>query len=247
MNESKKMHILMKMFKYKEYADDFRMGKLFANTLDYFQKLEGEEGQGDPYEGAMWSSEHDILTLMTPAGPFKITPDLLEHYLSFQRINHVNVVCFCEFRLPVEVVYGILSTPAEFMNEVPIPQKLQYDFGPHMVVIRDRAEFENRVNRELRKQTIMGHVKAFGQRPVQYEDYQPKFWDMVGIGAAGNNFLKPAFFKRSSFSYQSEYRIAFERDSILPTGGPYTLNIGDIRDITFYAKTSNALVLQGPG
>ena len=108
-----------------------------------------------------------------------------------------------------------------------------------------RMEFENRVKRELNRQFITGHVTAFDKRSVQYEDYQPKFWDVMDIAATGNNFLKPAFFKRSAFSHQSEYRIAFERNSILPAGGPYTLNIGDIRDITFYAKTSNVLVFQG--
>ena len=76
-----------------------------------------------------------------------------------------------------------------------------------MVVIFDRVEFNKRLKQELRRQYIKGTITTFKGERVQYEDYRPKIWEISNASTSDNRLL-PAFHKRSSYSYQVEYRLA---------------------------------------
>lgn len=244
MSETSSVHVLVKMFQCQQYADEFREGKLFANTLKYFQGLEALGGQADPYEGSAFSDENSILTLWADSNCHtRITPDILEEPIRFQQINHVNVICFHELRLPFIITDEPPVNPVTITKEIRVPQRLQEEFGPHMVVIPDRAEFNNRLKQELYRQYIKGAITTFKGGKVQYEDYRPKSWEIWNTNTPDNRLLA-AFYKRSLYEYQSEYRLAFERQSIVRSGSPHILNIGDIKDITFYGNTSAPLVVQ---
>ena len=45
--------VLATFFQEEKYANDFVEGRLFANRLSYFKKLEGDERRGDEDEGAI--------------------------------------------------------------------------------------------------------------------------------------------------------------------------------------------------
>ena len=49
------IYFLVKVFSDKKYAEDFVNGKLFANRLSYFRKLEEEQqaNRGDRHEGVV--------------------------------------------------------------------------------------------------------------------------------------------------------------------------------------------------
>ncbi|HIF9375049.1 TPA: hypothetical protein ACX6RV_002942 [Photobacterium damselae] len=60
---SKTLFFFVKVFDNKKYADDFMKGKLFANRLSFFKKLEekAEANRGDRHEGVLsWHQKDDI-------------------------------------------------------------------------------------------------------------------------------------------------------------------------------------------
>ena len=60
---SKMILFLVKVFEKEEHARDFVNGEIFANRLFHFKKLEGDEGRGDEYEGAIMPQlEGSIIT-----------------------------------------------------------------------------------------------------------------------------------------------------------------------------------------
>ena len=244
MNETDSVFLLTKMFQNQQYANDFRNGKLFANSLSYFQNMETQGGQADPDEGATWSGENDILTLsFSPNDSISITRDDLMEPMKFQRINHVNVVCFHAWKLPIIKTSELPSTSDRVTRELQIPKRLQREFGDYAVVICNRNEFFNRIQRELNRQYLNGDVTSFKAGLVQYADYRPLYWDIYGPDVTQNKFLNAAFHKRASYKYQEEYRIAIERRFVVKGGAPCVLNIGDISDITMSFMTSKPLAL----
>lgn len=226
------------MFKEQQYADEFREGKLFANPLSYFQKIEAQEGQFDADEGSTWTGEDDILTLSSKSmGSIDITNDDLAEPMRIQQINHVNVICFHEWKLPITKINELPADLGEQTVNIQIPKRLKNEFGDSAVIVANRNKFYNRLGQELARQRIKGNITAHRKGWVQYADHKPLFWDI-------QNSLDAAFYKNTRYSYQREYRVAFERRFIIRGGTPYTLNIGDIKDITIAISTSDVLNLR---
>lgn len=230
--------IMMKMFQNQQYADEFRRGKLYANPLTYFQQLEAQNGQADPDEGSHWSGEDGVLTLWTdPSDKVTLGRDDLLGPIRFQMLNHINVVCFHVWTPPDELSNKLLSNVGGEAIPYQMPQRLQREFGDHLVAIRDCPEFLDRLNSALLRQYLSGDFTRARRGKVQYQDHQPVF-------LSDPYSLEAAFYKGTRFQYQSEYRVAFERRDAPRGGTPHTLDIGDIRDITMSLKTSDPLYCQ---
>ena len=240
MNRTNRPEILMKIFKHQQHADAFRRGKLYANPLRYFQQLEGQNGQADPDEGSSWSGEDGVLTLWSSSEPSNKVifgrDDLLKP-IGFQMLNHINVVCFHVWTPPDELSNKLLSNIDGEPLPYQMPQRLQREFGDHLVAIHNCPEFLDRLNRALLRQYISGDFTRARQGKVQYQDHQPVF-------LSDPYSLEAAFYKGTRFQYQSEYRVAFERRDVPRGGHPDTLDIGDKRDITVSLKTSDTLYCQ---
>lgn len=227
---------IAKMFAQKEYADDFRRGKLHANTLNYFQRLEEGGGRSDPFEGAVWLPlDNSILTI----GSYTFPNDQLARPVSFQSnlTGRINVVCLYAFHS------GEFPDPDDlpsdmkvYKHEFSVPKDCQNDFGPYAVLITDLGEFMARLDKELQESYIKGRILSYRRGSVNYSDYQPSLWDYMGRPEPTIGSLEPAFHKLLKFHGQNEYRIAFDtgKDQKLPC----SLNIGDISDITLSLRTS---------
>ena len=225
------LFLLAKMFTCPEYVDDFRAGRLYANTLGYFQKLEGGGGQPDPREGSLWI---DTKTSFVHLGDLQLTGDMVKP-IAFQSnlTNRVNVIC-------LYALHSRLLIPASDELPANLDEKVYRqefrapeDFGSYAVVVTDPEEFMARVVQELQLRYIKGSIARFRIDSVKYGAIQPSFFDYMGGKLSP---LDPVFHKRQKFRYQNEYRIAF--DTGVDEEEPRTLDIGDIRDITHPLRTA---------
>ncbi len=209
----------------------FRKGHLYANTLDYFRNLEAA-GQGDPNEGSVYSNKFYSTTADT--NNRKISIYNSDDPIQFLPLGHVHIVCF--YRLMVEITNEDVNTNRQIHIE---PNKIHSEFGSHMVVITDKLEFHRRVKHALDIQVIKNTIVNYRGDKIKYTD-DIMHWDCIETVPRSKQLL-PAFRKRLEYKYQNEYRWVFEKDILYCDGKPYILDIGDIRDITFHARTSEPL------
>ena len=113
-------------------------------------------------------------------------------------------------------VYCMYALRASRASKLIDPQN--FTFGDTYAVFTDGDEFLRRV-----RQAAEAHGLRITWRPVQYVD-RGTYHGAMGV-----------FRKFSAFSYQSELRIA-----IFPgTGGPFSLKLGDLSDITLTGELAS--------
>ena len=201
---------LIKFFRYKSFADDFLEGKLYANRLSCFRKMEKAQG-GDPDEGAIEfptdnariefrdSITGEIANVIESeefVGPISLRPNW---------VNFLNV--FCMHKAGV--------TNNDLGASIRIDSGLPKRFGEHVVVITNVKEFFARVDKVATAKT-----QEYRRGPVIYDE-PASFEELHSIRAA--------LYKKPEFSGEREYRFVFSID--MDNGNANCLEIGDIKDI----------------
>ena len=214
----KTIFFFVKFFKNEQYAKDFIGGKVFANRLSYFKRIEGNEdfNRTDKHEG--------VIGWFQPGrGRFEIngmdiTGDLAGP-VEMQRkwLDDLNVFCVYAAHSG-DLDLGNLSTENidAFRSQLEIPDDC-LKLGKFAVVVKDVAGFISRVETSVKSENyrvFRGFVKYYNP-----ESFHGNFSDGEAI-----------FRKRDEHKHQQEYR--FVIDTLIKGTNPVTLNIGDIRDIT---------------
>ena len=217
------LFLMAKLFARKDYADAFRAGRLYANTLGHFRNLTGRGGQADPCEGALWIDHPDTA--------FEQMEDM--RHSSYQMAFHsnltdrVNVVCLYALHSRL-LIPASDELPADLDGKVYRQDfRAPENFGSYAVMVTDPEEFMARVDQELQRCYTKGSIARSRRGLVEYCEIRPSFFDYMGGKLSP---LDPVFHKRLEFRHQNEYRIAF--DTGVDEEEPRTLDIGDIRDIT---------------
>ena len=219
-----------KFLEKESHATDFLDGKLYANKLGYFKRLEErhEANRGDIHEGTIaWGQPGQI---RVEINGLDMSEDLAEPVsLSSHRLDELNVLCLYTGRIKNE------TDAAKIRRQLLIHEKCR-EFGDHLVLLTNGPEFLRRVMRGAELRNIRA---AHG--PVRY--YNP--------GKFSGSFpgIRGAFMKQEAFGFQQEYRIVFEPRIAIP--GPLRLDIGDISDIairsTIEEINRDLEVRAGPG
>ena len=228
---------LVKIFACREHAEAFRTGRLRANTLGHFRKLEGREGLGDPGEGGLCIPDGAVLTLGDT--PFIVGRDIRSVVFHSNLTDRVNVVCMFALHsglLPDPNTLDLPDDQMEYQHVFKLPASMSDDFGPHAVVVTDLKAFTERVDRSLKCLHSQDGCLLYRQGLVSYTDTPPSFFDYMDDTETRISPLAPVFVKGTSFRHQSEYRIAF--DSGNNQEQVRVLDIGDIHDITFALPTA---------
>lgn len=215
---------LAKVFQYAKYADDFVEGKLYANRLAYFKKLEDSGVRGDQDEGAIMPQSDDLTIDLTAtnqstgetsnirtsgnelADPLVMRPEWFDH---------INVFCMYAGHT------GDLETVSEknvaaFKKQLEIPEECE-QLGKYAVIIKNTSEFFRRVKEGAKR-------KGYGFRRGLVNYYDAK------LGSpATREPLDTIFTKRKEFEYQKEYRLTINTGTL--GCNPITLDIGKIDDI----------------
>lgn len=217
------IHELIKFGKY-EHMKALQEGKIFARPLSYFQNTEQAEldkaSRHDQYEGTLELHQPKILMeqggnvlVANPEGEIlaDITPSIIGPIRASNGYIKSTPV-FCMSAIHSELLNNYQN------GKVPVLIDNRFEeFGDYVLIIYDYTKFIEKVKKLCEKYTsnkiapVPGIVKY-----VDINNYHGKY----GV------FKKPF-----EFSYQIEFRIAFDGLS-LPSDHSIIVDIGDISDFS---------------
>ncbi len=216
---------LAKFFEKPEYAVDFVQGRIYANTLKFFQELEcsNPSDRADRYEGIMaWLQPEGtimeiggaVITADDLAGPVEIRTNWANY------LNVFSMHAGHSEALDVPSPAGL--TAEDIRRELLVPEACA-SFGEDAVLVTNASEFIARV-----KTALPAGFKLYRDL-VQYYDPDAYSGHFYGV--------EPAFRKQLRHSYEREYRLAFESPS--ERKKPLDFKVGDLSDITVRVKFSD--------
>ena len=226
-NGVRTIFLLVKVFRKKEYAEDFVRGKMFANRLSYFKGIEDDEGRADEDEGAIVvpKSEDLVFALATIEEDGKTTENTITGHdlaapISVRPKWFEDINLFC--------MYAVHSGSYQGMSDGQIEGFVADDctkLGTYAVVVKNVPAFIQRVKDAAKVQEygILGRL-------VNY--YDPE----VGTPPVRTS-IDTIFNKRKRYEDQREFRFAIDTRS---TGcNPIVLEVGEIEDIALCMKTTD--------
>ncbi len=215
---------LAKVFQEQDHANEFISGRLFANRLSYFKRVEDAEGRGDPREGAILPPLDRLTITLEGKDPrtgsveeITITGHDLEAppVIVPRWFDHINL--FCMYAAHSGGLHGIsLDNLRDLRKQVEIPESYA-KLGKHAVVIIDNPEFIRRVK-------VAAQREGYGICCALVSYYDPD----VGTAPVRSQ-LETIFTKSKVFEYQREFRLAINTGSL--GCEPIVLDIGQIDDI----------------
>ena len=222
---TKRFLMLVKFFAKKQHADKMLSGELRAGRLKKFRETEDQARRDDLEGTVLWKG--GTLTLRSGEGESAtISPDDLAGPIEWRPHLLGNLNVFCMMAFPSDLgpwpSWPLVDQITEQVAEsLPTCRK----FGKHAVVITDAKEFLKRITRAAER----ANWQVRCSRVTYYDSYPPDV--AVGDGLS----FTPAFLKPRKFELEREFRVAMYTG----TAGddPATLDIGEIRDISFYTET----------
>ena len=216
--------VLVKFLAEEAYVRDLLAGRIYANRLSWFRRIEESDnsGRGDVHEG--------ILGWFQPGrGVFKWGDiDMMPHIdrpieIRSNRLDHFNLFCTTYGWVGEDVLNSLADEyPGELSNTRVIP-KCWLSLGQHAVVIKDVHEFIRRM-----KEVADARGYVIGQRQVEY--YDPD----THHGATSS--ADAIFRKQDRYSYQHEFRFVIATQT--EGDDPAILEIGGIHDIALGVRTT---------
>lgn len=219
------IYFLIKFFKKKQHAEDFVRGKIFANRLSEFKRIESGDNFGriDRHEGtvAWYQPENIRLTL----NDIEIPSSDLAAPVSIQMgwLNHINVYCMHAAHTGDLKSVSLSREGIEaFRQKLLVPDKC-LDLGEYAVVVYNVPAFVKRMDAFAKARNYM-----YWHQLVKY--YSPETFD--GSFSDGEALFR----KQATYSFQREYRFAIW-DGVDGVA-PIILEIGDLSNITMQLKAS---------
>lgn len=205
-------------FQSSDKIESLRKGKIYANTLGYYRKLEedtGDEEVGDNYE-AMIHVNEGIIRIPETGEKIILNDSLI-------KTSNSDDYVFCMF--------GIYPDISSFKFTDKQKEKM-LSFGDTALIILDSEEFIKRVCIAAEK---AGYTAHFGA--VQYYDSSVDNGNMILSLVKG--MWNIAFWKRKAYIYQQEGRFVFTPGDAKVDH--IELDIGDISNITEVIPAKMAL------
>lgn len=222
---------LIKLGEY-ENLKKLQQGKLYFKNLKYYSELErttGDSSMGDSLEGLYRTTQGSFELYDKKTGKLIYTANNITNVIKYETVYKMPVFCMIGIKntdLPFEKIDdSFIGCNINLFNIIENMSEKSY-WGSALFII-DNNEFIKRVITACEKQGISCRCK-----PVQYTDMNINYKDR--IEDIDNNKFNIAFWKDNSYSKQYEYRIILEG---LKVEDSYTLDIGDISDITILKKS----------
>ena len=217
---------LVKFFDNLNHADDFVHGRIFANRLSRFKKVEDSDKSGrmDRHEGTIgWMQPGECCLTLNGmdmsddlAGPVQIQKNWL---------NHLNVFCVYAAHSG-DLNLASLSNIESLRQELTIPDECSA-LGKYAVVVKNVTEFINRMRSSAQAndyRITWGLVKYYA--PATFHG---NFRNVESVEAS-------AFWRQDQYRFQQEFRFVIDSGSLGECR--LVMDIGDIRDITLQLEST---------
>lgn len=236
------MRQLIKFFANKEYAEMFKSGKLYMNSLAYFWD-NGFEEQRDVLEGISDTLKKDGIGLPIDMQQV-VNGDVM---FRLEAYRYCNLYCF--YRVDISDQKYLLPTSKSIFPDtrfINLPPRSMSEFGDYVAVLKDEEEFISRVLKAVKTDwlCIAGDVRykerAGVKKPPKHsmylaskELYEATHWLR---GGANRTSTKDCFCKTTVYAEQKEWRICLFRNC--QDDKAYVLDIGDLSDIVDIVPSS---------
>ncbi|ART81472.1 hypothetical protein CBP31_01505 [Oceanisphaera profunda] len=210
------IYAFVKIFTEEFHAEAFRKGDLYMQTIRMFKEHKDESGElrGDQMEGVVAWYQPDKIKLEVSG--HEIPSSEIASPIAIHSNELLENNAFCIYSLNSQGHETVSAeTIKDFKRTLEIHEAC-YGLGAYCVAVLNAQEFINRCQEKVRSLNVDGKLGL-----VDYFD------EMTFNGELPKE--KHGFQKRSFFSHQREYRVLanLHRDPDI-----YTMNIGDLRDIT---------------
>ena len=234
-------YALLKHFQKSEFAEQFLQGKLYLNSLDRFRsisiaasKSQGNK-QSDVFEGSVPIEKDSINDEIYSAMPGVDKVQAFDPVFIFDEYKYSHLLCFSTIDFHT---HSISTINPDSMNE----------FGPHLVLIYNKAAFRERVFKALsaipgfsylcgriqyRQPTLNGKLA----KPVHSLSVSPDIVLNYHDVTCGKNYIRDCFNKSYSYSHQREWRLWLYKKNW--DTNPITLEVGDLHDIATHVTIEN--------
>lgn len=196
----------------EEHMKQFQQGKMFFNTLQYFAGCDPSIGRGDEFENVYKQT-------IGPSAVMDFKHEFHHVDIKMMRLangDYISRYINTEFFANLFCLYTVTSEQELEDQQLSISKEM-VGFGPYMLMIINPHEFLKRV-----KNSIGPKVKNLHIAGVIYIDINTL------------NDRKDYFKKPLRYSYQKEYRIAYQNDKEQTA----IYDIGPIEDISVLMATS---------
>lgn len=231
--EREKVFLLAKVFCNKGYAEQFLEGKLYANRVFEFKRIEDDLTRGDAYEGGVMldPDEHSMVIQAQDqeTGELEeITLGGLDFGSSIKmKLSYFdNLNLFCMYGVRISDLDSIPANTQVIKKKLALSKNF-HNFGKHAVVITDATQFINRVA-----------VAAMQERYALEFDFVKYYDPEVGTLLIPQS-IETLFTKRNELAWQKEFR--FVLNTFTQGKQAVILDIGSISDIAFLGNTSDMI------
>ncbi len=195
-----------RVFAQNAHAEAFMKGRLYANRVSYFRKIEDDTERGDEYEATKLLTPSEMSLTPTDASTGEAFPT---HYISPSELagpieirpnvhSNCNMLCLYAAYVTDEEANSLGPGDKKQLEQLLRPPRRMNEFGNHAVVIREPRVFLGRV-----RKTALDKGYGYWAGFVEYYDLEDQ--PAVELFDA-----KLVFLKRRSYDYQREFRILID-------------------------------------
>lgn len=230
-----KMRQLIKYFSTKKYAEMFKDGKLYMNSLSFFWE-NGFEEQRDLYEGISDTLDKSKISFPIDVSQI-ISGDVM---FRLEAYRYCNLYCFYRVDISDELFWNAGTTSVfPDTRAIRLPDKSMESFGEYVGIVKNERKFVQRVLAAIDKDwfCVTGDVRykerkgvlksiSHGMDMASRDLYSASRWLR---GGTNRTSAKDCFDKTKDYEEQKEWRICLFRNRKEDT--PYILDVGDLSDI----------------
>lgn len=217
------------LFKFGELENlkKLQKGQIYCKNLKWYsdqEKKTGDKAMGDKLEGKHKMTQCSIKLISRETNEVAFEFDSASVLLSFGNLEKMPVFCMTgittrdlEFK---EIDENTLISDVKFSDMI----SKVYDeaYWNSALVIENSTQFIERLTKACEDKGI-----EMTRKPVRYTDMDINYTDRMN--SIDENVTNIAFWKDKSYSYQHEYRFAFESEVV---DDSFIIDIGDISDIS---------------
>lgn len=211
--KNNKILAFIKFFEKQKYAQEFIEGKIYANKLSYFKKVEGNTGvKMDKYEGiqAIYQPNKSIIKVNG-----EVTDIIRPARVSYKKHEYENIFCLYALIMP-----NVDKDIKDIKNQLMISSKCE-ELGKYAVIVH-ADKFLKKMEKQLNKLMV-----NYATGLVNYYDYNTFHGQFDDDSVLYNKIKK--------FEYQKEFRFVINSG----VDKELILEIGSIKDITIFYKTKD--------